>query len=451
MYIESVIITLHPSMQEAEAHPLARFPLPESIAEDLRWEEKSGDLGSVEVDQDAVKNVFLAMGSSLAKWYLLALKNQPLSRTPCASDVMRSLTTILSDLRVQIERANRVDLLLSDDDESPLAGNWAWLLSEVTKISNTLSLKASADEKFRMGQYSEAIRSYTTVLQVDPEAHVWNAVMFGNRAAASMRLHLYSDAVSDCHQSLARDPQYARAYLRRARAQRQLNHFAASIRDYKKYLKVSPPAADHLEVQHELEEVTNAKLEEELLSAARKKREAEQARDRERQQYQQQYRSDSHDSRRSRGRENPAWDKTSRNSRKAPEKEKKRNDFFEERQRRENRSNQQQYSRQQSKPGQSPSEPKNLSPQVDSENFYARLGVSVTADEKVIKVAYRKMALKYHPDKNKEESSTEIFKRLTEAYSTLSDPSLRREYDSKNRTTRMAYGGSRRSYASYGF
>lgn len=42
--------------------------------------------------------------------------------------------------------------------------------------------------------------------------------MYGNRAAALMRLEMYSEAVSDCHQAIVRDPEYLRAYLRRARA-----------------------------------------------------------------------------------------------------------------------------------------------------------------------------------------------------------------------------------------
>jgi hypothetical protein len=58
----------------------------------------------------------------------------------------------------------------------------------------------------------------------------------------------------------------------------------------------------------------------------------------------------------------------------------------------------------------------------NSENMYRRLGLENSATEKEIKAAYRKLALKYHPDKNREAGSDVTFKAFTEAYSILSDP-----------------------------
>lgn len=62
-------------------------------------------------------------------------------------------------------------------------------------------------------------------------------------------------------------------------------------------------------------------------------------------------------------------------------------------------------------------------------DYYKILGVPRTADESEIKKGYRKMALKYHPDKNKSPNAEEKFKEISEAYDVLSDKSKKEIYD----------------------
>ena len=62
-------------------------------------------------------------------------------------------------------------------------------------------------------------------------------------------------------------------------------------------------------------------------------------------------------------------------------------------------------------------------------DLYELLDVSTTATPKEIKSAYKKAALKYHPDVNKAPDAAERFNEVKSAYQTLSDPDARRRYD----------------------
>lgn len=62
-------------------------------------------------------------------------------------------------------------------------------------------------------------------------------------------------------------------------------------------------------------------------------------------------------------------------------------------------------------------------------DYYQIMGLTRDASDKDIKMAYRRLARKYHPDLNKESNAEEKFKELGEAYEVLRDPAKRKAYD----------------------
>ena len=72
-------------------------------------------------------------------------------------------------------------------------------------------------------------------------------------------------------------------------------------------------------------------------------------------------------------------------------------------------------------------------------NYYDILDVSKDASTDEIKKQYKKKALKHHPDRG---GNAEMFKKISEAYQTLSDPEKKQEYDNPNPFTRQMPGGA---------
>lgn len=74
-------------------------------------------------------------------------------------------------------------------------------------------------------------------------------------------------------------------------------------------------------------------------------------------------------------------------------------------------------------------------------DYYAILGVSKTATPDELKRAYRKLALEYHPDRNKTKEAETKFKELSAAYEVLKDPEKRRVYDQVGHSAFESGGG----------
>lgn len=81
---------------------------------------------------------------------------------------------------------------------------------------------------------------------------------------------------------------------------------------------------------------------------------------------------------------------------------------------------------------------------MDYKDYYKILGIKKEATQDEVKKAYRKLAVKYHPDKNSgDKAAEERFKEISEAYEVLGDPEKRKQYDQ--------IGANWKQYQQYGY
>src|SRR5512136_1227334 len=78
---------------------------------------------------------------------------------------------------------------------------------------------------------------------------------------------------------------------------------------------------------------------------------------------------------------------------------------------------------------------------VTKRDYYEVLGLKRDATEEEIKKAYRKLAFKYHPDRNKDKEAEGRFKEINEAYEVLSDSQKRASYDRYGHAGMQNLGG----------
>jgi tetratricopeptide (TPR) repeat protein len=403
------------------------------------------------------------MGPELAQSYLICLKNVDAVRN-CGQDVMDRVYSILIHLK---------DII--DSDFSNVTTSWNWINEECAKVKTLIDFKSRADKNFTDGLHLESVRLYSEALKADIAAVRWTAILLSNRAAAYMSLHKYSEAVSDCHLAISKDPGFSKSYLRRARAHVKQKNYAASIRDYRRYLCSQPPPSNSKQIDAELNDVCDQQR--------RKIREDEvrNARDNEANSFK-----SSSNARRN------FWENNSGGSNRMPKTNNfgghtwgsgvesdsddedsfpkfdakgrtapppSNNRYYNQNSRGSSGSGRSAYTssqsyqhQRQSKPPPPPPKPKPsrkyvsdsdddipISGTKKTQDHYEQLGVRPSATDKEIKTAYRKLALKYHPDKNKDAGAEDIFKNMSSSYAILSDKTARTQYD---RTRSRKFCGS---------
>lgn len=86
-----------------------------------------------------------------------------------------------------------------------------------------------------------------------------------------------------------------------------------------------------------------------------------------------------------------------------------------------------------------------------AKDYYDILGIPKTATERQIKKAFHKLAMKYHPDKNKDPDAEGKFREIAEAYETLSDETRRKQYNQLHDTSTYFTGETQGRHRPFNF
>jgi tetratricopeptide (TPR) repeat protein len=263
-----------------------------------------------------------------------------------------------------------------------------------------------------------------------------HAILHCNRAACLMALRRFHGAVDECTNALKIHSRYMKAILRRARCYTRLQQTQESIVDYQRWLDLveeaskasySPPSpclfdgpqdikpSEVALTKKELDEVHKARCRADATARDEARAHRERQRSSEQSAYRQSTSTGNAHNEQNWG--SRRWDPyTNRGPRSSGN---PRPDF--------GSSGRDNFSGSSSQGRSRQDQP--VSPRSSQADHYAILNLTHHASADDIKRAFRKLALKYHPDKNKEEGAVDNFLRVKLAHEVLTDPIKRRQYD----------------------
>lgn len=100
------------------------------------------------------------------------------------------------------------------------------------------SKKELGNQAFKSGKLQEAYDLYTESLTIDPNNKTINAALYFNRATTCSRLNKLDECIEDCTRAIDLDPNYIKAYLRRAKTYMDKEDYETAIHDYEKVYKL---------------------------------------------------------------------------------------------------------------------------------------------------------------------------------------------------------------------
>lgn len=101
-------------------------------------------------------------------------------------------------------------------------------------------LKEAGNECFRRKVYREASALYQQALNVAPTDSTSRAVYYGNKAACSMRLSEFNDALQSCNEALKINNEYVKVLMRRCLVYEQLRQWENAMSDALRVLEIDP-------------------------------------------------------------------------------------------------------------------------------------------------------------------------------------------------------------------
>lgn len=106
---------------------------------------------------------------------------------------------------------------------------------------NAEQLKNDGNNLFKNQEFKKSIEKYTNALKICPTVYPnERAILYGNRAAAKIKLDSKNSAIDDCSKAIELNPHYIRAILRRAKLYEDTEKLDESLEDYKKVIELDP-------------------------------------------------------------------------------------------------------------------------------------------------------------------------------------------------------------------
>jgi tetratricopeptide (TPR) repeat protein len=426
-------------------NPFPNVPIAKRLRPDYFGDTKEDELKGAEMklDRNSASEAILRLPYSMMPYYLRSLRLN--ERYYIAENCISALDKLAR------ERA-------ATSGES-FYSHLLWLPEEREKLRRTKNERELGDNMFSNAEYEKAALRYAECLIIDSGSNQncaggrLHAILHCNRAACFMATKRYREAMNECTSALRIYPRYLKALLRRARCYSRLDRTRESESDYKYWLEIvnhsregksNPVLGDCVfdgphtvkdkemnDVQAELSDLLEAKARAEAEERVRQARNNyhEQSR---KQQYH--YNNNTNSGSNHNRKKSPAHEDAHRRRENfySSQNSSRRWDSFKDRS--QNGGQEKPKSRKTKKDDYGY---KVQSSPRDNNDHYSSLGIDRRATAEEIKKAYKKMALKYHPDKNKDNATAaENFLRIKDAYETLKDPSARRKYDSKSRRGR---------------